>query len=96
MKPDLLGTLTRKNKHDAAQDARLNHLLFGDFNPTEWREGFEIWTGDAGMWELTDPNIPTFPFRNALVKFLLFPGDPVLESVRPQLSKLILTTKHRE
>ena len=66
MKPELLETLTRKNKYDAGQDARLNHLLCGDFNPTEWRENFEIWLGEAGLWELTDPDIPTFETGPAL------------------------------
>ena len=71
----MLEPQVRDDEFNHSGKGRLNHVICGNFNPTEWRETFEVWTGENGLWGLTDPATPTYPTGNALDKFLLSPGD---------------------
>ena len=55
----MIDVLTDDNEYSRLGDEWLNHVICGDFNPTSWKEDFEIWTGEKGLWELTDPTVPT-------------------------------------
>ena len=51
------------DQSEAAEGNVLSHLLVGDFDQYAWKkktdESFHEWTGDGGMWELSDPTAPT-------------------------------------
>ena len=64
-------------------NCRLNHIICGDLNPPSWQDGYEEWIGESGLWELSDPTIPTFPSGNALDRFLLAPGEHLWEALLP-------------
>ena len=58
----------------------MNHLICGDFNPTEWIEDYASWLHLEGAWELSDPALPTSEQGSALNKLILLPGRGIPES----------------
>ena len=83
VKPRDLAPLLKDHPHCYWTGQRLTHIICGDLNPPSWREGFEEWLGEMGVWELSDPTIPTYPRGDALDRFLLIPGDEHWEALLP-------------
>ena len=81
--PECVSSLTDDHSICFWNDSRLNHIICGDLNPPSWREGFEEWLEESGIWELSDPTTPTFPSGNALDRFLLIPGDHLWDALLP-------------
>ena len=62
--PQMMAARTEPiDQSEAAEGNVLSHLLVGDFDQYAWKkktdESFHEWTGDGGMWELSDPTAPT-------------------------------------
>ena len=75
----------------AMEGGPLSHLLIGDFNPNCWSEGdstqFQEWIMEQGMWDLTDPSLPTYVTGSSLDRILLCPGRDIPEEwLGPSLS----------
>ena len=64
----LLKCSTIRGKNDNAEQTP--HLIMGDFNTPEWGELFDEWRSETGLWELTDPAVPTHNEGNALDRIL--------------------------
>ena len=64
-------------------DGKQTHLLIGDFNPPSWEELMMEWCGEDGLWELTNPNIPTHNAGNALDRILLMVGESIPDTFLP-------------
>ena len=52
----------------------IGHLICGDLNHPSWLTQYEEWVGEAGLMELTNPELGTFASGNSLDKFLFLPG----------------------
>ena len=86
--PHMLRALTDlESQSTDSQGNVLSHLLVGDFNQHTWNkktdELFHEWMGDTGMWELSDPRVPTHRKGSTLDKFLLLPGTNIPEEWLP-------------
>ena len=70
-----------------SQGEVLSHLLVGDFNPYTWLgksdQLYHEWTGENGLWELSDPPLATHKKGHALDKFILLPGTNVPDEWLP-------------
>ena len=67
-------SITRPEFQTYENGSMLNHISCGYFNLTKWEGEFARWTYATGMWELSDPQIPTLPSGNTVDRFLLLPG----------------------
>ena len=86
--PRLTEALTDpENESTDAQGNSVSHVLAGDFNQyTRKRKNGELfheWLGDAGSWELSDPDLPTHRKGSTMDKFMLLPGTNKLEEWPP-------------
>ena len=89
--PDMVQFLTAPHNQVQTQNGEyINHLIVGDFNQHTWKgktdDLFHEWVGDSGMWELSDPTIPTHRKGSALDKFLLVPGTNIPDEWLPTQS----------
>ena len=86
--PHMLRALTDlESQSTDSQGNVLSHLLVGDFNQHSWNkkadELFHEWMVDTGMWELSDPRVPTHRKGSTLDKFLLLAGTHIPEEWLP-------------
>ena len=79
----LVRCITNTENRTTYENGRLNHLVCGDFNPTEWMKSFEEWVSHSGAWELSDPAVPTYTTENTLGRILLLPGSRVFDALLP-------------
>ena len=75
-----------------------SHLLLGDFNPNCWAENaslnYQEWTAEQGLWNLSDPKLPTYVTGSSLDKMLLYPGQDIPEEwLGPQTGEPVDTGK---
>ena len=75
-------TLTDPGCRETAKSGEpLSHLLIGDFNPNCWRENegtpYQEWVMEHGLWDLANPNLPTYKTGSSLDKMLLCPGRDI-------------------
>ena len=79
--PELLAGVTQPCAED--QDGPISQLVIGDHNANTWQGGcsdkYYEWLSEAGLWELSDPDLPTFMSNAVIDKFLLNPGDEIPE-----------------
>ena len=50
------------------------HIMDTDFNITTWPSSFAEWTQEGEIWELLDPETPSFALGSAIDKFLFTPS----------------------
>ena len=79
--PELLAEVTQPCVED--RDGQISQLIVGDLNTNTWRGGcsdkYYEWLSEAGLWELSDPDLPTFKSNTVIDKFLLRPGEIIPE-----------------
>ena len=46
--------------HDVATQNQVSRKIMGDFNVTSRSETYGEWRGEMGLWELHDPDKPTY------------------------------------
>ena len=83
MTRERIAPLVAENSFGEWKGQKLGHMICGDLNPPSWRETFEEWLSEAGILELSDPQVPTFSSGNALDRILMLPGDTVWEAIMP-------------
>ena len=69
MNAQFLESLTCDDELDFYGEERLNHIICGDFNPPSWSEMYDISMAESGLFDLSDPSVPTFPSGNSLDRF---------------------------
>ena len=66
----------------------LSQILAGDINQHSWKGdsdvGYDEWVFRAGLWELSDPTLPTYSNKSPLDAFLLQPGHGVPSTFFPE------------
>ena len=79
--PEMMTKVTQPCAEDAK--GKLSQVIIGDLNPNTWKGGHKgryiEWLSEAGLWELSDPDLPTFENNTVIDKFLLCPGEEVPE-----------------
>ena len=64
-----------------------SRLLVGDFYQYSWQgksdEMFQEWMCEGGMWELSDPALPSHVKGSALDKFIIWPGAHIPSELLP-------------
>ena len=82
--PEMLATITGpEHQTQLGELGHASHLIVGDLNPNTWKSEsnskYYEWLAEAGLWELSDPMLPTFERKSAVDKFLLLPGADIPE-----------------
>ena len=78
-------TLKRLSAPGAEENTEetLPHIIGGDFNTTGWKRMYEEWLQTEGVFDLVDPQVPTYAGGTAIDKFLFVPGAYVPSTLLP-------------